>query len=155
MLGRGPEAASDHGANGDRDRGLAAEHVAQLGALVEQGIEATPQEPAEHQFGDGTQPGSRGPHRGSDEGSLGNGGVQNPLPAELVHQSLGYPHDAPPGLVIFQVLHLGSSGDVFAHDDDLGIGAHLQPNGLVEGLGDGNGSGGGGYSHFKTSLVVR
>ena len=82
MLGRRAEARAIHGADGQgRDR-LAAEHIFELGGLVENLIEADPHEVDEHQFGNGSQTGGGGAGRAADEGALGDRRVQHPVPAE-------------------------------------------------------------------------
>ena len=50
VLGGGPETRTDHGPDGDRNLNLAAEHVAQLGSLIEQLIQTHTHESDKHQL---------------------------------------------------------------------------------------------------------
>ena len=62
---------------------LAAEHVAELGGLVEDLVEADAHEVDEHQLGDRAQAGRGGAGRRADEGALGDRRVEHALAAEL------------------------------------------------------------------------
>ena len=77
VLRRGPEPGADHGPDGDRCFGLAAEHVAELGRLIEDLVETDAQEIHEHQLGHRPQSGSGGTHGGADEGATGDRGGDN------------------------------------------------------------------------------
>ena len=55
MLRGGAEAGAVHGADDERRHRLAAEHVAELGGLVEDLVEADAHEVDEHQLGDRAQ----------------------------------------------------------------------------------------------------
>ena len=85
MLRGRAEAGAVHRAH-DQGRGrLAAEHVAELGRLVEDLVEADAEEVDEHQLGDRPQAGRRGARRRADEGALGDRRVEHPLAAEDRH----------------------------------------------------------------------
>ena len=83
MLRGGAEAGAVHGADDHgRDR-LAAEHVLELGGLVEDLVEADAHEVDEHQLGHGPQAGGGGTGGGTDEGALGDRRVEDAVAAEL------------------------------------------------------------------------
>ena len=70
VLGGGPEAGAVMRADHHGRRRLAAEHVAELGRLIEDLVETDAEEVHEHQFGHRPQPGRRRPDRGADEGAI-------------------------------------------------------------------------------------
>ena len=78
MLGRGAEAGADHGADDHRRLGLAAEHVFELGGLVEDLVEADAHEVDEHEFGDRPHAAGRGADRGADIGRFRKRRVEQP-----------------------------------------------------------------------------
>ncbi len=73
---------------------LAAEHVAELGHLVEDLVHADADEIGEHQFGHRPQPGKRRAAGSADDGRLGNRRIDHALGAELRQQALGHAEDA-------------------------------------------------------------
>ena len=132
VLRGGAEAGAVHGADHHRGHRLAAEHVLELGGLVEDLVEADPHEVDEHQLGDGAQPGGGGTHGGTDEAALGDRRIQHAIAAELGHQPLGDTERAAPGVVLAGGTQ--AAGDVLAHDDDAMIALHLLGEGLVDRL---------------------
>src|SRR3546814_19135849 len=64
-------------------------HVPELGRLVVDLVEADAHEIHEHQLGDRTQAGDRGAGSGTDDGALGNRGIDDPGWAELVVEAIG------------------------------------------------------------------
>ena len=132
MLRGGAEPGAVHGADHHRGHGLAAEHVLELGGLVEDLVEADPHEVDEHQFGHRPQPGRGGTHGGADEAALGDRRVQHAVAAEPGHQSLGDAQRAAPGIVLAG--RTEPAGHVLAHDDDAVVALHLLAEGLVDRL---------------------
>ena len=116
MLRGGAEAGAVHGADDQRRHRLAAEHVAELGRLVEDLVEADAHEVDEHQLDDRAQPGRRRARRRADEGDLGEMGVEHAVGPELRPQALGDAERAAPGVLV--ALGARAAGDVLAHDDD-------------------------------------
>src|SRR4029453_10285347 len=110
---------------------LAAEHVAQLGPLVEDLVEADPHEVAKHQLGDRAQARAGGADGRADERRLADRGVQHPARV-LVVQALGHPEHAAPGVE----LATGPlpAGDVLAEQHHRGVAGHLLVEGLVDRL---------------------
>ena len=105
MLAGRPEPRPVHGPDHDgRDR-LAAEHVAELGRLIEDLVETDAQEVHEHQFGHRPQPGRSGAYGGADEGAFGDRRIQHPVTAEFRHQPLGDAQHAAPGVVVAGSAH--------------------------------------------------
>ena len=123
MLRGGAEAGAVHGADHERGHRLAAEHVAELGRLVEDLVEADPHEVDEHQLGDGAKAGRGGTGGGADEGRFGDRRIENALAAEFAHQAFGDAERPAPGVVLAG--RAEAAGDVLAHDDDARIAAHL------------------------------
>src|SRR5439155_25576927 len=69
---------------------------------------------------------------------------------ELVDQSLGDAQHATPRVKLGRIIALRGASDVFAHQDDPRITAHLQTQGFVDGFAVAELSG----SHWITSLPV-
>ena len=135
MLGRGAEAAAEHAADHHRRRRLAAEHVAELGRLVEDLVEADPHEVDEHQLGDRPQARGGRTHRGADEARFADRRVEHPGRSELRMQAFGDAERAAPGILLAR--RAGAAGDVLAHQDDPGIAGHLLGQRLVDRLSKG------------------
>ena len=112
---------------------LAAEHVAQLGALIENLVHAAAEEVDEHQLGNRAQTSRSRADRCADEPGFGNGGVEHAVAAEFLHQSLGDAHRATPGVLIDQVVDGRAAGDVFSEEDDIRVLAHCNPERFVDG----------------------
>ena len=134
MLGRGPVAPAAQRADHQRHLRLAAEHVAQLGALIQNLVETDAHEADEHHFGDRPQAGHRGPDRGADEARLADRGIDHALATELLDHALGDAQHPAPGFVALQVFDAGATGHVLAHQHDVRVAAHLHAHGLVQGL---------------------
>ena len=71
VLGGGAKAGADHGADHNRRLGLAAKHVAELGRLVEDLVEANAHEVDEHQLGNRAHAAGRSADCGANVGALG------------------------------------------------------------------------------------
>src|SRR5437773_5840426 len=97
MLRRSPQTRADHGANHQGTHGFAAEHIPELGRLVEDLIETDAHKINEHELDNGAQARSRRADSGADEGGLRNGGVHNPV-TELTPQPLGYSERTAPSV---------------------------------------------------------
>src|SRR5207248_2011138 len=100
MLRGGAAASADHRADDHRRLRLAAEHVAELGGLVEDLVEADAEKIAEHQFGDGAQAGNGGAGGGAHDRRFGDRGVDDPSLAELADEALGDTEDAAIGVAL-------------------------------------------------------
>ena len=123
MLRRGAAPGADHRADHQRRLRLAAEHVAELGGLVEDLVEADAEEIAEHQFGDRPQAGDRGAGGGAHDRRFGDRRVDDPRLAELAEQPLGDAEHAAIGVAL--ALAAGAAGDILADHDDARVAAHL------------------------------
>ena len=132
VLRGGAEAGAVHGADHQRGHRLAAEHVAELGRLVEDLVEADPHEVDEHQFDDRAEPGGRGARRGADERDLGEMRVEHAVGSELRAEALGDAHRAAPGVLVAR--GTGAARDVLAHHDDARVALHLLAHRFVDRL---------------------
>jgi hypothetical protein len=133
VLRGGPQPRADERPHDERHLRLAAEHVAHLGRLVEERVEAHADEVHEHQLGDGPEPGRRRADRDAEVAHLADRRVDDALGAEPADQPARRAHDAAPGVLDALRLAAAAAGDVLAHDDDGGVALH----GLVERLVDG------------------
>ena len=131
MLSGGAESGADHAANDDRRLGLAAEHVFELGGLVEDFIEAHAHEIDEHELGDGTHAAGRRADGSADIGRFRQRRVEQPL-AIFGIEALGDAEDTTPGILLAVSSH--AADDVLAHDDDRRIARHFLVESLVERL---------------------
>ena len=84
MLGCRRNSGADGGADHHRDFCLAAEHVAHLGRLIVQFVQADAHEVGEHDLHDRTQPRSGGAHSEPHDRRFGNWRVHNAFLAELL-----------------------------------------------------------------------
>ena len=121
MLRPEAQARAADGADRHRHGELPARHEAMLGDAVDDLVEADAEEIGEHDLDDGPIAGDGEAQRRAHEAGLGDGRVAHPGMAEFLDQPLA-------GLE-------GSAGgaDVLAHDEGLGIAAHL----LLQGGDDG------------------
>ena len=128
MLGGVAAAGALLGANDQRDSGLAAEHVAQLGRLVDDRLHGQADEVDVHDLGDRptARRGGADGHRG--DGFFGDGRVAHALGAEFFGQALGDAEDAA----------AAPAGDVLAHHEDGRVAPHLFAQRLVERFGVGD-----------------
>ena len=136
VLRGGIDPGPDHRPDHQRALGLAAEHVAQLGALVEDLVHAAAEEVDKHQLGDRAQPGRGRADCRADESGLGNRRVQDAVATELLDQALGDAHRTAPGVVVDQVIDLRAAGDIFAHQDDARVLAHRHAHRFVDRIAD-------------------
>ncbi len=125
VLRRGAAAGADHRADDERGLGFAAEHVAELGGLVVNLVEADAEEIREHQLGDRAQPGDRGAGGSAHDRRLGDRRVDDPGLAEFTKEPLGHAEDSAIGI-----------GDILADHDDARVAAHFLSQRLVERLAD-------------------
>src|SRR5437762_10873283 len=88
-----------------------------------------------HQFGDGAQTSRGGAYRCPNEASLSNGGVENALATKLLHQPFGDAQHTAPGVILFEGCHSSAAGNIFSHQNNSWIAAHLQLYGFVYCLG--------------------
>jgi hypothetical protein len=89
MLRRRAADRAIEGAERDRQTRLAARHIAQLGCLVDDLIEAAIDEGRDLDLANRPHPRHRGAHRGADEAGLGNRRIAHPLGAKLLMESAG------------------------------------------------------------------
>ena len=122
MLRRRAETRAAHGADHHGRFRLAAEHIAELGRLVVDLIEADAHKVDEHQFRDRAQAAGRGPDRRAHIGAFRQRCVQH-LPGVLVVEPLGHAERAAPG--VFFAARAGPAGDVFAHHNDRAVTGHF------------------------------
>ena len=118
MLRGGAAPGADHRADHQRRLRLAAEHVAELGRLIEDLVEANAEEVAEHQFGDGAQTGDRSAGGGAHERAFGDRRVDDPRLAELPDEALGDAEHA--AIRIALAVAAGAAGDILADHDERG-----------------------------------
>src|SRR6266851_1374415 len=102
---------------------LAAEHIAELRSLIEYLIEADSDKVNEHQLCYGPQSRNGGSGRHSNNGALGNWGVDNALASEFTHEASGDAHDSTVGVI--DSGPPGASGDVLSDNHHCGIPAHF------------------------------
>src|SRR3954465_14110775 len=117
MLTGGADAGPNLGPDGDWALGLPAEHIAEFGALVEDLVHTAAKEVDEHQLGNRSQAGSGRSDRRADETCLGDRGVEHPVAAELLDETLGDPHRPAPGIVVHEVIDHGAARNVLAEKD--------------------------------------
>ena len=139
VVGRHAAAVVHGGAVDDGQVDLSAEHIAHLGRLADELVHAYPHE-AGQALDDGAHPHCCRAHGCAEEGVFRQGAVTHPLAAELLEQPARRAVDA--------LL------DVFAHDEDALIKAHLLPHRLVDGLGVGDVAGLRFCDHFGISLAI-
>src|SRR5437588_9478134 len=134
MLRGGAAASADHRADHHRGLCLAAEHVAELGGLVEDLVEADAEEIAEHQFGDRSEAGDRGAGGGAHDRGFGDRRVDDARLAKFADEALGDAEDAAIGVAL--TLRRGATRDILADDDDARVAAHLLAERFVQRLAD-------------------
>ena len=122
VLGGGTGACTGSGAHDHRHLHLAAEHEAHLGRFVDQLVKADAHEVGEHQLHNGTHARHGGADAGADVGLLGDGGVHDPILAELFQHAAG---DAE-GTAVLR--------DILAHHKDVFVTLHFLAHGVVDGL---------------------
>jgi hypothetical protein len=125
-----PDDRADH----ERDASLAAEHVAELGGLIQQRVERNADEVHEHELDDGAKTGRGSAHAGADEAHLGDRRVPYAAGSELRAQPLGHAHDSAPGLLDALVLAALAAREVLSDQDHVRVARHRDRHRLVEGL---------------------
>ena len=113
MLCAEARAGAVAGANDQRAFELAVRHIAALGKLVGDVIEADREEIREHDFGDRLEPGHRRAHRGAHDRLFGDRRVAHALGTELLVEP-----DR-------RLEHAARLGDVLAEEDHVGIARHF------------------------------
>ena len=108
VLGADRRATDHRHAHGHRHGRPAARHVAELGGVVGELVEAHADEVHEHDLGHRPHAGHRRTHRRPDDRLLGDGGVADAVLTVLGRQALGDVEHAAAGRV----------GHVLAHEDD-------------------------------------
>ena len=122
VLRRRAETRAAHGPDHHRRLCLAAEHIAELGRLVVDLVEADAHEIDEHQFRDRAQAAGRGPDRGAHIGAFRQRRVDH-LPGVLVVEPLRDAEHAAPG--VFLAARAGPAGDVFAEHNHRAVTGHF------------------------------
>ena len=113
MLGAEARAAAVAGAHDQRTLDLAVGHVAALGELVGDIVEADRDEVREHDLGDRLQSGHRRAHGGAEDRLLGDRRVAHAQRAELLEQPDG------------RLEHAAGLGDVLAEEHHVGVARHF------------------------------
>ena len=119
--GRADAGALGH-AQHHRDLGLAAEHEAHLGGLVEELVERHADEVDEHELGNGTQASGGGAGGAADDRAFADRGVPDAFLAELIEEALGHAEAA------------AELANVLADDEDVLVPFHLLTHRVVERL---------------------
>src|SRR6266567_2627479 len=94
VLSTGVESCTEHRSYDQWRAHLATEHIAELRGLIEDLIEADSEKVNEHQLCHGPQSRNSGSGRHSDDGALGDRGVNDALAAKLTHEASGDTHDS-------------------------------------------------------------
>jgi hypothetical protein len=97
-------------------------HVAALGELVGDVVEAHGEEVRKHDLGDRLQAGHRRAHGGAEDRLLGDRTIAHALGPELLVE----PHRG--------LEHAASLGHVLAEEDHVGVAAHLLSNAAGDGI---------------------
>ena len=134
VLRRGTAPGADHRADDERRLCLAAEHVAELGGLVEDLVKADAEKVRKHQFSDRPEPGDGGPGGGAHDRALGDRRIDDAGFAKLAKEPFGHPEDAAIGVAL--AFARRPAGDILADDDDCRIATHFLAQRLVDGLAD-------------------
>ena len=113
MLRAEARAGAVAGAHHQRAFELAVRHVAALGELVGDVVEAHREEIREHDLGDRLQAGHRRAHGGAEDRLLGDRRVAHAQRPELLEQP-----DR-------RLEHAAGPADVLAEEDDVGVARHL------------------------------
>src|SRR5437016_4915911 len=121
MLGRRAETCTAHRADNQWCSRLAAEHVTELGSLVEDLVEADSHEVHEHQFDHWTQPADGCPNGSADKGRLGDRGVHDTI-TKLAPQAFGDSQWAAPGVHL--AFGPAATRNILAHEDDRWVAFH-------------------------------
>ena len=122
VLGGVAGAGAEGGAVGEGQLGLAAEHVAVLGGLVDDLVHGDAHEVRVHELGHGPGTGDGGANRRPADGRLGNGRVDDAFLAPLLQQAGRH------------VVGPAPDADFLAHDEDVGVAGHLLVQGFVQRL---------------------
>ncbi len=125
VLGRELRAAAARRADDQRAARLAAEHVADLGRVVDDLVEGVEREVHGHDLHDRPRAGHRRADRGADEALLGDRRVAHAVGAELLHQAGG------------DAVGAVEEPDLLAHHEHALVALELLPQRLVERLADG------------------
>ena len=113
---------AQRGAHHHRHFPLSARHVVDFGGLIHHLVHGEADEIAEHDVDHRTHAGHRGAHGDAGESGFGNRRVEHALGAEFFHQAgENFERSA-------------RFGDVFAHNEDARVAAHLFGQRLADGL---------------------
>lgn len=119
------DAAAVGDADDDRQLDLAERAGVHLRELRDDLVVRGEDEAVELDLHDGPVAAQRETDRRADDAGLGERGVDDPVLAEVLLQSVGHPEDA------------AELADVLTHDQDLGVGVECLAQRLVERLGEG------------------
>ena len=129
MLRARVAAAAGGHADDDRAGALAAEHVAELGDLVDDLVEAHRRQVGEHDLCDGAHAAERGARRGADDRRLGDRRVDDALAAVLAVQAL---RDAEHAADLDRLSVLLEAADILADEEHPRVPLELVVQGLVQ-----------------------
>ena len=132
VLRRRVGAGADARHNGQRHFDFAAEHVVNLGGVVQNLVAAHAEEAHIHQVDHRPQSRRRRAHAGAHEAGFRDGRIADARRPEIADQSLCQAHRAAPS--VLELLALAAAGDVLAHDDYRRIALKLLPQRLVHRL---------------------
>ena len=128
MLGGTALAHADGLTHDERNPGLSAKHVADLGSLVDQLVDRTHPEIGHAQIGDRARPGNRSSNRSPHDRVLGDRRVDDALGAELVDQ---------PEILVGARTAMGGR-EVFTQRPDQRVAAHFLGQSFANGIGKGH-----------------
>ena len=120
------------GHNGQRHFDFAAEHIVNLGGVVQYLIPAHAHKADVHQVDHRTQPGRRRAHARAHKARLRDGGVADARRPKVPDEALSQAHRPAPS--VLELFPLAAARDVLPHYDHRGIPLQLLPQRLVDRL---------------------
>ena len=129
MLGSRPKARAHHGPDHHRGTCLAAEHIAELGGLVEYLVETDPGKIDEHQLGNRSHAAGCRTDGRTDVCRFRQRSIQQAI-AEFLVQPLGHPQHTAPGIVL--TCSTWAPHDILSHHDHAFIACHFLGNGFID-----------------------
>ena len=113
---------------------LAAHHVMHLGGLIHDLVIAAADEVHEHDLDNRPQAGHRGANASAEKTHFRNRRVEDAFGAKFGNQAASCAKRSAPGVHETEMRAPCGTGDVFAHNNNLGIAAHFLANGFIDGL---------------------
>src|SRR5205807_2361959 len=131
MLTGRTHSCTNHCAYSQWAAGLASEHIAKLGALIEDLIPTDAEEVHKHQFCNRAQARCGRTYRRTNKSRLGNRCIKHTVATKLLDQPLGDAEYAAPGILVVKTRYCSSARDILAHQNNTRIAAHLYLHGFV------------------------